>query len=178
MSGTVRGGRLTALRMAGIGAGLAALALLAASTAAPVGAQDPSPSLAVASGAPMSPAPASPAATGDTIAVTLADFMVTPMVIDATGPTVTFDVRNDGPTPHNFTVRDASGTVLGGTSTLSTGGTAQLTLTFPGPGTYITFCTLPGHESLGLKGELVVTDGPAGPVASPTTASPGASPAA
>ena len=27
------------------------------------------------------------------------------------------------------------------------------------PGTYTTFCSLPGHESLGMSGTLVVTGG-------------------
>lgn len=90
------------------------------------------------------------------IPVTLADFTVTPDVIETTGTSISFQVVNEGPTPHNLAIRDASGTVLGVTSDLSTGDTEQLTITVPGPGTYITFCTLPGHESLGLKGELIV----------------------
>ena len=63
-----------------------------------------------------------------------------------------------GPTPHNFTIRDDAGTILGATQDLSTGETAVLTVTFPVAGTYITFCSLPGHESLGVKGTLVVVD--------------------
>ncbi|MEZ4595613.1 MAG: cupredoxin domain-containing protein [Chloroflexota bacterium] len=102
------------------------------------------------------PEPSPASATGG-IPVTLADFTITPATIDATGTTITFDVVNDGPTPHNMTVRDDTGTVLGATSDLTTGGTETLTITVPGPGTYITFCSLPGHEALGLKGVLVVT---------------------
>ncbi|MCY7419379.1 MAG: cupredoxin domain-containing protein [Chloroflexi bacterium] len=124
--------------------------------------------------APASMAPGSMVPADSTITVGLADFTVTPMVIDAVGPTVTFDVSNAGPTPHNLTIRDAAGTVLGATANLSTGDTAVLTVTFPGPGPYITFCSLPGHESLGLKGELVVTE--AAPMVSPA-ASPAVSPA-
>jgi plastocyanin len=93
---------------------------------------------------------------GAAIPVTLADFTVAPGVIETTGATITFAVVNEGPTPHNLAVRDAAGTTLGVTSDLSSGVTEQLTITLPGPGTYVTFCTLPGHESLGLKGELIV----------------------
>ena len=112
------------------------------------------------------------------IAVTLADFTVTPNPIQAVGLTVTFDVANQGPTPHNLTIRDQAGTVLGGTDNLSTGETVVLTVTVPGPGTYITFCSLPGHESLGLVGELIVTEAapPGSPGVTPL-ASPAASPA-
>jgi uncharacterized cupredoxin-like copper-binding protein len=92
--------------------------------------------------------------------VTLADFTITPADLVASGTTLSFDVVNDGPTPHNFAIRDAAGDLLGTTRDLSTGETGTLTVTLPGPGDYITFCTLPGHESLGLKGTLTVTDGP------------------
>lgn len=144
--------------------------------AGPAAAQDASPmaSMPAASMAPASMAPGSMVPADSTIAVALADFTVMPMVIDAVGPTVTFDVSNAGPTPHNLTIRDDAGTVLGATDNLSTGDSAVLTVTFPGPGTYITYCSLPGHESLGLKGTLVVTD--ASPMGSPA-ASPAASPA-
>jgi uncharacterized cupredoxin-like copper-binding protein len=93
------------------------------------------------------------------IPVTLADFTVTPADLVVAGSTVSFDVVNDGPTPHNLAIRDAAGTLLGTTRDLSQGETETLTVTLPGPGDYITFCTLPGHESLGLKGTLTVTDG-------------------
>jgi plastocyanin len=97
-----------------------------------------------------------------TVPVTLADFTVTPGDIQVQGTTVSFGVVNDGPTPHNLTIRDDAGTVLGATPDLSQGEHATLTLTLPAAGTYITFCSLPGHESLGLKGTLVVTTGAVG----------------
>lgn len=90
------------------------------------------------------------------VVVGLADFTVTPAHIDVQGPAITFEVTNTGPTPHNLTIRDAAGTVLGATPDLRTGEASTLTITFPGPGTYTMFCSLPGHESLGLKGDLVV----------------------
>lgn len=133
---------------------LAALALLASAGGA-MG-QDASP---MASGLPGSPVPAASAVA--VIPVTLADFTVTPADLQATGTTVSFDVVNDGPTPHNLAIRDAAGTLLGTTPDLRQGERATLTLTLPAAGDYVTFCTLPGHESLGLKGTLTVTDGPA-----------------
>lgn len=143
--------------------GLVAIGLGLVATG-PVAAQSPD-----ASASPMTP-PASPMASvapGLPIAVTLADFSVSPDPIEVAGLTVTLDVTNEGITPHNLAIRDASGTLLGTTETLSQGGQQPLTLTLPAPGTYITFCTLPGHESLGLVGELIVT--------ADVAASPGAS---
>jgi uncharacterized cupredoxin-like copper-binding protein len=130
---------------------LAALALLALSGSAM--AQDASP---MASAAPASSVPMASAAAA--IPVTLADFTVTPTDLVVAGTTVSFEVVNDGPTPHNLTIRDEAGTVLGATADLSQGEQATLTLTLPAAGTYITYCSLPGHESLGLKGTLTVTE--------------------
>ena len=127
--------------------GLAAIGLSLVA-AGPVAAQSPSP--------PASMSQPGSALAGPTVAVTLADFSVSPNPIEVAGLTLTLDVTNAGITPHNLTIRDEAGTVLGFTETMSQGGEQPLTLTLPGPGTYITFCSLPGHESLGLKGVLIV----------------------
>ena len=63
---------------------------------------------------------------------------------------------NEGPTIHNVTIRDASGTVLGATKDLKTGESETLTANIPA-GAYTLFCSLPGHESLGVKGTLTVS---------------------
>ena len=65
--------------------------------------------------------------------------------------------------------------MLGATPGPEPGRERLLTLTLPAAGTYITFCSLPGHESLGVKGTLVVVG--TTPMGSPS-ASPMASPAA
>lgn len=95
--------------------------------------------------------PASAAA----IAVSVADFMIDPDAIEATGPTVTFDVTNDGPTPHNFTVRDVDGQVVMATADLAVGASETITADLE-PGEYEVFCSLAGHESLGMSGTLTV----------------------
>jgi plastocyanin len=69
---------------------------------------------------------------------------------------VSLAVTNAGPTVHDVTIRDTSGTVLGETEDLKPGATETLTADLPA-GTYMIFCSLPGHESLGLKGTLTVT---------------------
>lgn len=71
----------------------------------------------------------------------------------ATAGMVTFNVRNDGPSPHNFTL-----TLNGadkGTMTLDPNVAASLTLDLT-PGTYAYRCTIPGHDLLGMKGTLAV----------------------
>jgi plastocyanin len=92
----------------------------------------------------------------DTAAITVMDFRLSTPVLTATGPTVSFTVTNDGPTPHNVAVRDANGNVLMTTRDLSRGESQTISAEIP-PGTYVTFCSLPGHESLGVKGTLTVT---------------------
>ncbi|MBA3687519.1 MAG: hypothetical protein H0W81_01575 [Chloroflexi bacterium] len=89
------------------------------------------------------------------VAIHVADFMLDNPDLSVTGPTVTFMVTNDGPTPHNVAVRNAEGVVLMTTRDLSLGESQTISAQFA-PGDYITFCSLPGHESLGVKGRLSV----------------------
>jgi plastocyanin len=95
-------------------------------------------------------------APGDAIGVSVADFMIDPTEVEVAGPTVTIDVTNDGPTPHNLTVRDADGDVVMGTEDLSPGDAETISAELE-PGEYVIFCSLAGHESLGMSGSLVVT---------------------
>jgi plastocyanin len=92
----------------------------------------------------------------DPIAISVADFMIDPDDLTATGPMITFEVTNDGPTPHNFTVRNEAGEVVAATSDLSSGESETLDAKLE-PGTYTIFCSLAGHESLGMSGTLTVT---------------------
>ena len=90
------------------------------------------------------------------LTVSVADFMIDPAEVEISGSTVTISVTNDGPTPHNLTVRDAAGDVVVGTEDLSVGDSETITAELE-PGDYIFFCALPGHESLGMSGTLTVT---------------------
>lgn len=100
---------------------------------------------------------ADPSAT-DAIAITVADFMIGPEDVTATGPRVTFEVMNDGPTPHNFSVRNEAGEVVAATADLSAGESETLEAELV-PGDYTIFCSLAGHASLGMSGTLTVTGG-------------------
>ena len=114
--------------------------------------------LAACSSTSASPAASSAAAPVDPDAIELSvmDFMLDQPDLEVTGPTVTLIVTNEGPTPHNVAVRTEAGEVLMTTADLSRGETETITAELP-PGDYITFCSLAGHESLGIKGTLTVS---------------------
>lgn len=92
----------------------------------------------------------------DALAVSVADFMIDPSDLEAAGPTVTIEVTNDGPTPHNLTIRNDADEVVAATADLSAGESETLSAELE-PGTYTIFCSLAGHESLGMSGTLTVT---------------------
>ena len=112
--------------------------------------------LVACSGPTATEAPATDAPPAEALAVSVADFMIDPAEIEVAGPTVTISVMNDGPTPHNLTVRDAAGDVVMGTEDLSVGDSETITAELE-PGEYTIFCALAGHESLGMSGTLTVT---------------------
>ena len=91
-----------------------------------------------------------------TTTIHVKDFTLDPMVVSIAGSTVALAVTNDGPTVHNVTIRDGSGKVLGATKDLKPGQSETLSVQVP-PASYVLFCSLPGHESLGIKGSLTVT---------------------
>ena len=114
-------------------------------------------SVAPASSAPSAAASAGSASTApsNATAVIVKDFKIEPADIKVQGKTVSLAVTNQGPTVHNVTIRDASGTVIVATKDLKTGESETISATLA-PGSYILFCSLPGHESLGTKGTLEV----------------------
>jgi plastocyanin len=66
------------------------------------------------------------------------------------------EVTNAGPTVHNVAIETTSGAVLATTRDLKPGTSEVLPLALPAA-TYKMICSLPGHESLGLKGTLTIT---------------------
>lgn len=80
----------------------------------------------------------------------------------ATG-SVTFKLTDQGALPHDFFVcssnkgGSANSCSGKGTSTISPGGSATLTIDFKTAGTYEYLCTVPGHAAAGMKGDLKVT---------------------
>lgn len=142
-----------------------ALVLLAVAGCSASGSVTPSPTTAAASAptasaptasAPAASAPAASASTAtNTTPITVRDFKFDTPDVAVTGE-VALAVTNAGPTIHDLTIRDSSGKVLGETADLTAGASETLTVDIPA-GTYVIFCALPGHESLGIKGTLTVT---------------------
>lgn len=107
------------------------------------------------SAAASAPAAAGSAMATDATPITVKDFALDPKDVSVKGR-VSLAVTNAGPTVHNVTIRDASNKVLGATKDLKSGQSETLTADLPA-GSYVLFCSLPGHESLGIKGTLTVT---------------------
>ena len=105
--------------------------------------------------APMDGDPAAAVPSAAPVTVMLADFMVEPGELTVDGPSVTFSVTNNGPTPHNFSIRNADGEIVLATPDLRPGESTMLTGELE-PGEYETLCSLPGHDSLGMVGTLSV----------------------
>lgn len=111
---------------------------------------------------PTSPAATSPETGGPTAGsaagtpVMVRDFALDPGSLSVAAGTVTLAVTNEGPTLHNVKIRDGAGEVLFGTADLREGESESVTGTLE-PGEYVMFCSLAGHESLGIKGPLTVT---------------------
>ena len=112
-------------------------------------------STTTATSAAVTSVPATPAGT-PTASLEVLDFKLNPVDLTVPGGPISIAVVNAGPTLHNVTLRDDAGSILGATPDLREGESASLTTTLD-PGSYTMFCSLPGHESLGIKGTLTVT---------------------
>lgn len=115
------------------------------------------PTTAPATTAPATTAATAPAASvasgGNVVMVQLKDFMITLDKSTVSAGMMTFNVKNNGPSPHNFNVK-INGEEKG-IPTIDPGTTMTLTLDLK-PGTYDYRCTIPGHDLLGMKGTLTV----------------------
>ncbi len=104
------------------------------------------------------------------ISVSLKEFAISPAQIQApAGEQLVFDVKNEGTTAHTFAV--ATDSKVYETPQIQPGGSATLAVDALASGNYKVYCTIPGHEDLGMVGELVVSG--SGGSASGTEASGG-----
>ena len=124
----------------------------AASAASAPAASGSSPVAAPPASSAAPSAPSASASGGTPIVVK--DFTIDPKDVTAAG-TVSLAVTNAGPTVHNLSIRGTGDEVVGKTRDLKAGESETLTVELPA-GTYVLFCSLPGHESLGMKGTLTV----------------------
>ena len=90
------------------------------------------------------------------LAVSLADFALNPDRLSApAGTELTISVTNDGHAPHTFAVDTGAG--VRETPQLGPGAAATLVVPPLEPGEYRIFCSVPGHEDLGMVGSLKVS---------------------
>jgi plastocyanin len=78
---------------------------------------------------------------------------VTPAYRTLAAGTVEFNASNLGEDDHDFSVRIGSTVLVSRFLHPGEGDTARLVM---GPGTYTLFCSLPGHEQLGMKTDVTV----------------------
>ena len=109
------------------------------------------------------PAPTTTAATtttakpkpkAQTVDVTESDFKIATPSTTLKAGAITFDVKNDGQTEHDLVVTGNG--ITQGTPRFGGGQTKTLKVTLK-PGTYKLFCSVPGHEQLGMKLNITVT---------------------
>ena len=74
--------------------------------------------------------------------------------LHATAGRVTINFANMAPEMHNMTI--ASGTTVLAATPTFTGGSKTLSLTLK-PGTYVFYCSVPGHRQAGMQGTLTVS---------------------
>ena len=96
-----------------------------------------------------------------TLSVTLRDFAIEPSSLEAdAGAELSIDVENRGAAPHTFAV------VVGGTTyetpSIPAGGRETLVVPPLDAGSYDVLCTVPGHDTLGMTGTLLIGGGAGG----------------
>jgi uncharacterized cupredoxin-like copper-binding protein len=111
----------------------------------------PAPTTATTTTAKPKPKPKPQAQTVD---VTETDFKIAVPSTTLKAGSVTFDVKNDSQTEHDLVVTGNG--ITQGTPRFGGGQSKALKVTLK-PGTYKLFCSVPGHEQLGMKLNVTVT---------------------
>jgi len=88
---------------------------------------------------------------GTTVTVTGSEFKFVLSAASVPHGTVTFNFKNAGALPHDFSINGKATPVIAGKKS------ASLTVTFAKAGSYAYSCTVPGHAAAGMKGTLKVT---------------------
>jgi hypothetical protein len=67
---------------------------------------------------------------------------------------VRFNVRNFGEDDHDLAVRNSRGKLVGATPEIEPGATESLAVRLRRAGRFVVFCSLEGHEALGMRAVL------------------------
>ena len=144
--------------------GITAVLVVATGATAIITAGTPAKS-AVAAGVPPA-APAAPTPSGASMSLSVeaspsGELRYNKKELQTKAGTITITFTNNSPIEHNVTVgrpglpSTAAGAVLGATPTFK-GGSRKLTLKLA-PGTYVYYCSVPGHREAGMEGKLKVS---------------------
>lgn len=100
------------------------------------------------------PSSATASASGTVVQVQEKEFKITLSTTKVKAGKVTFAVRDVGKLQHDLAIKGPGAS--GKTSLISAGGHASLTVTLK-KGTYVLWCTVPGHKQLGMVAKLTVS---------------------
>jgi plastocyanin len=91
---------------------------------------------------------------GGSLKVSETEYALTPSTATVKHGPVKIDVSNDGKIVHSLNVDGPNGDIKLGKD-LQAGQKGTFTANLP-PGTYTWYCPIPGHEDLGMKGQITV----------------------
>lgn len=83
------------------------------------------------------------------------EFLFAPKEVTAPPGAVTFTVKNEGAIEHNFVLEDKAKKKVAEIPILEPAQTLEVKATLQ-PGTYLIYCSLPGHKDAGMVGTLAV----------------------
>ncbi len=99
-----------------------------------------------------------------TVRVVATDFTFEPRELSLrAGEPTRLELRNDGAVEHVLIVKTLDGAADAIHLHAQPGETDAATVRLDEPGRYVVMCTIPGHQEIGMIGELVVTDGSSPP---------------
>ena len=87
----------------------------------------------------------------------MTEFKFDPGTINAPHGKIIFWLVNSGSTQHDLAIRDSSNNRIATSELISAGDSKEFDVNDIPAGTYVIFCTQPGHEGSGMKGTLTVT---------------------
>ena len=90
---------------------------------------------------------------GETVQVVETDFKIDPANPTVPAGTVTFEITNEGDSPHNIEI-EGNG-IEEVSDTFNAGDSGELTVDLE-PGEYEFYCAIDGHKDLGMDGTLTV----------------------
>ena len=86
------------------------------------------------------------------VPVSETEFKITLGLDELKAGEITFEVKDDGKIPHDLAIKGTGDK----TKLIPPGGTAELKVTLKA-GTYVLYCSMPGHEAAGMKQSITVS---------------------